>query len=164
MIEIRPYCPGDSVEELTILLNRANAELADMGLRYVATWQTPDMTAEMLPWGTCLLATDGERLVGTVTLFPTEPDGHCPFYAQPGVFHFGKFAVDPDRRGEGIGRKLFEAAENLAREQGATTLACDTAEQAKHLIRLYESWGFKVVDLQDWTSTNYISVILDKHL
>ena len=164
MIEIREYRKSDSIEEITRLLNRAYAELAAMGLRYVATWQTPDITAETIADGDCLLALDGERIVGTVTLYGRDDDEVCPYYNRPGLVLFGKFAVDPDRRGEGIGRMLYQAVENLARSKGATEIACDTAEQATHLVGLYERWGFKVVGSVDWSETNYVSVILAKAL
>jgi len=163
-LTIREYRDGDSVEEITSLLNRGYAALAERGLRYVASWQTPDMTLERIRMGTCFLALDGSRIVGTVMLYPTAEDSECQLYTQPGVFHFGKFAVDPNRQREGIGRMLFLAAEDEARKQGATTFACDTAEPATDLIAMYRRWGFEIVGKQDYSLTNYISVVLAKSL
>jgi ribosomal protein S18 acetylase RimI-like enzyme len=164
MIQIRLIRETDSIEEITRLLNRAYAELAAMGLRYVAAWQTADMTAKTVSSDICLLAVDEDKIVGTVMLYDPYDDQECPFYGQPEVRHFGKFAVDPDRRGEGIGAMLYQTAERLARESGAKTIACDTAEQAAHLISLYEKWGFQIIDRVDWSETNYISVVLAKSL
>jgi predicted N-acetyltransferase YhbS len=163
-IQIRTYREGDSVEEITKLLNRAYKSLADQGLRYVASWQTPDMTAERMPLGTCLLAFDDERLVGTVMLYTPPNDTECAYYRKPGVHYFGKFAVDPDRQGEGIGRQLFDAAEAEARRQGAAELACDTAKPAAHLVAMYESWGMEIVDEADFSLTNYESWVFRKIL
>lgn len=163
-ILIREYRDEDSIEAITVLLNRGYAGLAERGLRYVASWQTPEMTLERIRMGTCFLALDGSKIVGTVMLYPTAEDAGCELYMQPGVFHFGKFAVDPDRRGEGIGRMLFDTIEATARDQGAEILACDTAEPATDLIAMYERWGFKIVGKQDYTLTNYISVVLAKPL
>jgi GNAT superfamily N-acetyltransferase len=163
-ITIREYNDGDSIEALTLLLNRAYASLADQGLRYVASWQTPEMTLERIHQGTCFIALDGEEIVGTAMLYPTDEYSECAHYRQPGVFHFGKFAVDPDRQGEGIGRLLYKALEDPAREQGATEFACDTAEPATHLIQMYRRWGFEIIGRQDWSLTNYISVVLSKRL
>jgi ribosomal protein S18 acetylase RimI-like enzyme len=80
------------------------------------------------------------------------------------VYFFGKFGVEPDSKGRGIGRALFEAAEAHARECGAHTFCCDTAVPATELIDLYRRWGFEIVDRQQWSVTNYPSVVLAKPL
>lgn len=54
--EIRLLRPEDSIEELTTLLHRAYKELADMGFRYVATYQTPEVTAERIAGAECYVA------------------------------------------------------------------------------------------------------------
>jgi GNAT superfamily N-acetyltransferase len=122
------------------------------------------MTLERIGQGTCLLAFDGGKIVGTVMVYPEEEDSECPLYGEPGVFHFGKFAVDPDRKGQGIGKLLYEAAEELARSSGAERFACDTAEPATDLIVMYRSWGFEIVQRMDWSMTNYMSVVMLKRL
>jgi GNAT superfamily N-acetyltransferase len=163
-VAIREYREGDSIEEIAALLNRAYAELASQGLQYVASWQTPDMTLERIRMGTCFLALDGDKLVGTVMLYPKDPYSECDHYHEPGVYHFGKFGVEPEWRGEGIGRLLFQAVEKRAIELGAVELACDTAAPATHLIALYKSWGFEIIGCQNWSMTNYESVIMSKRL
>ena len=45
-IEVRPLSPVDSIPELTRLLHRAYARLAAMGLRYMATHQSDEVTRE----------------------------------------------------------------------------------------------------------------------
>ena len=50
--------------------------------------------------------------------------------------------VAPDRRGEGYGRKLLEAAIALARERGAETIDLNTSEDDTAAMSLYESAGF----------------------
>lgn len=152
------------MEAITLLLNRAYASLADQGLRYVASWQTPEMTAELIAEGDCLIAKDGDDIVGTVLLYGKEDDSGCAYYRKPGVVYFGKFAVEPTRKGEGIGKRLFEAIEALARGKGAKELACDTAEPATHLVDMYRRWGFEIVERQDWSITNYVSVVMAKRL
>ena len=42
-IEIRLIEPSDSIEELTVLINRAYKQLADLGFKYVGTWQGEDL-------------------------------------------------------------------------------------------------------------------------
>jgi GNAT superfamily N-acetyltransferase len=163
-VDIRPCREGDSIEEITSLLHRAYGTLTERGLRYVASWQTPDMTAGFVSEGCCLVGYEGGELVGTILLYPHSPDSSCELYRTTGVRHFGKFAVDPSRRGSGIGRKLYDAIEDVARVQGATMIACDTAEPAADLIAMYQRWGFAVVGRQNWKSTNYESIVLAKEL
>ena len=50
--------------------------------------------------------------------------------------------VVPDRRGEGHGLGLMEAAMSLARERGATTMELGTATSDREARRLYEGLGF----------------------
>jgi ribosomal protein S18 acetylase RimI-like enzyme len=50
--------------------------------------------------------------------------------------------VVPDRRGEGHGRALMEAAIGIARERGATTIELGTASNDHAARGLYESLGF----------------------
>jgi hypothetical protein len=63
-----------------------------------------------------------------------------------------------------VGRALHDHAVRFALAKGATALALDTAVPAEHLIRLYEKWGYNVVDRCSWESTNYESVIMKKSL
>lgn len=50
--------------------------------------------------------------------------------------------VVPDRRGEGHGKALMEAAMEVARGRGATTMELGTAVSDHAARRLYESLGF----------------------
>jgi GNAT superfamily N-acetyltransferase len=51
------------------------------------------------------------------------------------------FAVHPDRRSEGIGKALLDAAKAWARERGATHLELDSGEPRKDAHRFYEREG-----------------------
>jgi GNAT superfamily N-acetyltransferase len=164
MVTIRRYQPEDSIEAITDLLQRGYARLADMGFRYMATWQTPDITLDRITSGTGFLAVDGDQIVGTVTVYEPYESSNCAVYCDPHIYRFGQFTVDPDRQGEGIGKLLYQQVENFALSKGAHGLACDTAEGATHLIEMYRRWGYEIVDRQDWDVTNYVSVVLAKRL
>ena len=47
-------------------------------------------------------------------------------------------AVNPERRSEGVGKALLEAAKDWARERGATHLELDSGEQRRDAHRFYE--------------------------
>ena len=75
---------------------------------------------------------------------------------------FGQFAVDPAFQRMGIGARLLEIVEELARDMGAAEIALDTSEHATRLLELYHSRGYRVVDTVQWEDTNYRSLVLSK--
>lgn len=54
--------------------------------------------------------------------------------------------VDPDWRGQGIGRKLLSSAEEWARSRGCTEMASDTWIDNELSQRVHEAAGYTVVD------------------
>jgi ribosomal protein S18 acetylase RimI-like enzyme len=52
-------------------------------------------------------------------------------------------AVDPARQGEGIGRRLLEFAEQVARRAGVRTVALYTHEKMTENIALYARLGYE---------------------
>ncbi|NNE07324.1 MAG: GNAT family N-acetyltransferase [Gemmatimonadetes bacterium] len=162
-ISIREYEPGDSIPAITSLVNRAYAELAEAGFRYVATWQGDAITRRRVEAGVTFLAFDDSDLVGTISLYEKHR-GPCAYYKREGVFYFGMFGIAPDRQGRGIGARLLGRVEREAAARGARELALDTAEGAERLLAFYESRGYRIVDRVDWPATNYVSVIMSKPL
>jgi predicted N-acetyltransferase YhbS len=161
---IRDWKSSDDVAALTELLHQAYGQLARAGFRYLATHQDEAMTRKRLESGYPLVATQGEQIVGTVTLYPPDEDSPCELYRQAGVFCFGQFGVRPDLQRGGIGRALVAHLESKARELGGTHLALDTAEGATHLVQWYERLGFRLVQHVQWDVTNYRSVVMSKPL
>ena len=75
-----------------------------------------------------------------------------------------QFAVDPDVQGRGIGRALLRECEAWARGNGFEELVMDTADQASHLIKFYNDFGYHQVGLVRWPGKVYRSVVLAKRL
>ena len=110
------------------------------------------------------MAIESGAIIGTITLnFPEKTYPH-PWYDRPEVTTFHQFAVDPDFHKQGVGSRLMDWIEKRAVELGAQELACDTADGATHLIKMYKKRGFREVGKADWEDTNYASVILSKTL
>src|SRR5215211_313582 len=91
--------------------------------------------------GRQLVATDGGRVVGTVT-----------FYADAGQEGFGwpagwaglrALGVEPAARGQGIGQALVRACLERARAGGAPVLCLHTAEFMTAAVAMYERLGFR---------------------
>lgn len=83
-----------------------------------------------------LLAHDGNRILGSLTLviFPI-PTGVRAWIED--------VVVDGDARGRGVGAKLNQAALDLAREGGATTVDLTSRPSREAANRLYQRLGFK---------------------
>lgn len=163
-LQIRPCRLPDDTVVLTEMLHRAYAELAARGLRYWATYQTPEVTERRIKDGYGFVAEWEGQLAGTITVRRSDPRSRTATYREAGTFTFGQFGVDPAFRGRGIGRALHEHIIRFAEAQGATAMALDTAVPATHLIALYAKWGYREVERCQWDDTNYPSVILRKEL
>ncbi|MBS1914242.1 MAG: GNAT family N-acetyltransferase [Bacteroidetes bacterium] len=161
---IRTFTEADSLTELTRLLHRAYRGLAEMGLRFLATYQTDRQTQERIDNGTCLVAEIDGRIVGTIMYYNCANAGGTAWYDRPEVCSFGQFGVEPELQGAGIGTRLLEAVEVMARNEGAEEIALDTAEPAHHLIAYYSRHGYRLVDHTQWDAANYRSVIMSKRL
>jgi ribosomal protein S18 acetylase RimI-like enzyme len=76
------------------------------------------------------------------------PDGLAVLRFRPAIWtealecYLAELYVAPERRGQGIGRALMEAAMALARSEGATYMDLGTSEDDVAARALYESLGF----------------------
>ena len=92
---------------------------------------------ELLPGGetVALLAGDG-------------PDGFAVLRFRPSLYtpaadcYLAELYVVPDRRGQGLGRAMMDAALDLARERGADHIELNTSHDDVAARGLYESLGF----------------------
>ena len=164
MCLIRKIQSNDSLLEITALLHRAYARLGAMGLNYTAVDQTAEITAKRIAQGHCYVAELDGELVGTIVVTPTYAENPCQYFTRAGVASVHQFAVDPATQGQGIGRELLRACESWALESGFQELAMDTAEPAKHLVKLYTNLGYQQVDHVQWPGKVYRSVVLSKIL
>jgi ribosomal protein S18 acetylase RimI-like enzyme len=84
----------------------------------------------------------------TVLLGGTGPDGLAVLRFRPSIWtealecYLAELYVVPERRGQGLGRSLMEAAIELARREGADHMDLGTGEDDLAARALYESLGF----------------------
>jgi GNAT superfamily N-acetyltransferase len=83
-----------------------------------------------------LVADDGGALIGFITGYQ---DLHSVRYGYRAWVE--DFAVDPERRSQGVGKALLDAAKGWARERGATHLELDSALARTDAHRFYEREG-----------------------
>jgi predicted GNAT family N-acyltransferase len=69
-----------------------------------------------------VVAVDGERVIGT-----------CRLLYRGRAARLGRLAVEPDRRGQGVGRAILREAERLARADGADRISLHAQARAKSL-------------------------------
>jgi GNAT superfamily N-acetyltransferase len=168
-MNIRLLTETDSMEQLTLLIRKAYKQLADMGFRYWGTHQSVDDTQKRVSGGECYVMEKDGELVATILLSSRllSPEGQepgHPWYGRDGVATFHQFAVAPGFQKQGVGGAMMEFIEERAKRLGYSELACDTAEGASHLVKMYKKRGFRQTGTADWPGTNYISVILSKSL
>ncbi len=83
--------------------------------------------------GAVLFALHHDAVAGTCAIFRHAPD----------TWELAKMAVDPDHRGQGLGRRLADAAIARVRDAGATRLWLRTSASLRAAGRLYRSLGFR---------------------
>lgn len=163
-IAYRQLQPADDLDAITRLLHESYAPLATAGMRFVASYQDTATTRQRLEAGETFVATDGDLIVGIVTLNETHATHGTPFYDRPDVAEFGQFAVRPAYQRHGIGSRLIEMVEHRAREKGVRELALNTSEHAAHLIALYTAKGYRFIEYARWPQVNYRSMVFSKAL
>ncbi len=88
------------------------------------------------------IAFDGESPIGLINLI----EGFSTFTAKP-LLNVHDVMVSRSYRGQGISRKLFQAADALARELGCIKLTLEVLEGNEAAKKAYSSLGFKPYQL-----------------
>ncbi|MFJ9151058.1 GNAT family N-acetyltransferase [Streptomyces sp. NPDC102270] len=132
---------SSSVEELAGLLvgtvegGASIGFLAPMDRAAAVAWWKERVAAVAAGHLAVWAAYDGHRVVGTVSLaFPDKPNSRHRA-------ELVKLMVHRDARGQGLGRRLLDTAEQAARAAGITLLHLDT-ETDSPAERLYGSAGW----------------------
>ena len=88
--------------------------------------------------GTFHLVVDDRGPVAVATFIPAP----TPYRPEATTFQLRGMAVDPDRRGEGLGRVVLEAAADRMRTAGATAVWANARDTA---LGFYQRLGWQVV-------------------
>lgn len=78
---------------------------------------------------------EGDRVVGNVSLFPFQSQGHR-------CYLIANVAVHPDHRSRGIGRALTSAGINFARSRNAQAIWLHVRADNGPAVHIYQSLGF----------------------
>jgi len=156
-IQIRLAEPRD-VPDLRLLLNSAYKRLAEMGLNYSATFADESRVADGLMEGATFVLHLNDRLVASVKLTERNEIDSRP------CLYMGRFAVDPELQGRGLGLHLLQMAETIAMRTGKICMQLDTAQSADHLLRFYQNCGFEIKRHIYFEGKTYCSWVLEKTL
>lgn len=153
-----------SWEEITQLLHVGYAERVEEGLHYSATDQTVQKTIERVGDGVCLVALLNGKLVGTISyrLISTIDNKDKKWFHDDLYLHPKQFAVHPEYKRMGIGKKIWQKLDEIAFENNVGSIITDTSEKAIWLGRWNESAGRLKVGYVSFPSTNYYSIIRRK--
>ena len=155
----------ENIAALTVLIRSAYAPHAASGLRYWATHQSVEDTAKRLAAGHGFVAELNGVVVATVTLRQPEPESKVALLRETATWSFGQFAVAPEHKGKGFGKRIHDFALLYAAKHGCTKMAMHTAQPATALIAMYRSWGYELAGTCDWRPhTNYLSVLMSKRV
>jgi ribosomal protein S18 acetylase RimI-like enzyme len=109
----------------------------------INVWWGGRQMAPMLPRlfflhfeGTSFVAEQGEDLAGFLCGFVSQTD------PDEAYIHF--MGVAPDRRGEGIGRTLYERFFDEVASQGRSVVRCVTSPANEASVAFHEALGFEV--------------------
>ncbi|HEY0216007.1 MAG TPA: GNAT family N-acetyltransferase [Cellulomonas sp.] len=165
-MHLRPFDPSDAAP-LTALLHRAYADLGAAGLNFTAVDQDEATTLRRASGGASWVVDHHDRPVATMSVsLPAEAALRAltPHAAADGRAWLNQLAVDPAHRGHGLARRLRDVGYGWCRAQRSTSIGLDTAEPAEHLVAMYTSWGFAVVDRVQWPGKRYRSVVMVRAL
>ncbi len=147
----------NDIPELTCLVNAAYKELADMGLNYTATNQKDEKTKERIAKGRCFIVKeDSGKIVGTILLTVEN------YFTNRHTAYISQFGILPEFKKNGLGTRLMQFCEELAREEKFEGVQLDTAIPARHLVNWYLKTGYEIVGKTHWDGKTYDSYVFEK--
>jgi len=93
------------------------------------------------PWAEVVLAEEAGQVVGFALFF----HNYSTFAGKPGLYLEDLF-VEPEHRGQGHGKALFQAVVRLAAERGCGRMEWSVLDWNEPAVRFYRSLGAKALD------------------
>ena len=93
------------------------------------------------PWAEVVLAEEAGQVVGFALFF----HNYSTFAGKPGLYLEDLF-VEPEHRGKGHGKALFQAVVRLAAERGCGRMEWSVLDWNEPAVRFYRSLGAKALD------------------
>lgn len=149
---LRAATEADAVRLATVYRS-AYAETRDLGFPMKAESSTEDEVAAWIRDYHVFVAEVDETVVAGVRLEPNEV-----------AVKLSRLAVHPDLKGEGLGTKLLDLAEDLAREWGYDTIRLTTPPEHPYLPEFYRDRGYQETEPYPLTHREYDEIVMEKQL
>ncbi len=152
-------------EEISELLHESYREHLEAGRQYYAAVQTVEQTRARLEGSYCVVAYDGDTMVGTMSFRIHRKDdaSHRKWYEDDVYIYVGQLAVLPSYRNSKVLAMMCMKAGSLKEVRECQSAIADTSTEAHALIQGYLKMGFQIVDLVSWETTNYYSYVFRRN-
>jgi len=124
---------------------------ADMQTKFgLDHWSNPypqDVLKRRINNGMVYMVLQHSIQIGTFMLVPEYPESYINAVEEDDTsfLYLSRLAILPETQSKGIGSKVLENAEKIAREQGAKVLRLDLLSNHKHLEKFYIKNGYKKI-------------------
>jgi GNAT superfamily N-acetyltransferase len=143
-IELRDARPEDAERILALIRALAVYEKEPDAVELDAETLRRQLASDRPPFE-CVLALDGEDASGFALFFST----YSTWRGRPGIWLEDLFVI-PERRGEGIGKRLLSHLAALAVARGCGRLEWSVLDWNEPAIHFYESLGARA--MSEWTT------------
>ncbi len=136
-IRVIKYAAKQDAELVTRVLSEGFQEFKAVYTKkaYNATVISPEEVIDRLEQGTVWIYWLNDKPVGTVSGKILQE-----------IFYIQGMAVLPEARGQKIGFALLKTIELFAKKQGCNKLLLNTTPYLKQAIKLYERFGFEIIN------------------
>lgn len=146
-VSIRPYAEADRpavvglIHQLNLFEDTISSDRA-RDLRAAEACLDSDLKRIARDGGALAVACDGAEVVGMMCFIMDQPQPYLRAGIGP-VGWIAELVVDERRRGQGVGTRLLEEAERLARAGGVRRLMIGAIAGNHVARRAYERFGFR---------------------
>jgi ribosomal protein S18 acetylase RimI-like enzyme len=135
---VRQAVPADAPEILALITRAMALYVKNSGIAtpLESQQESPDDHVRHIQGDHVLVVEQEGHIVGSVRLI----------LGQDGSAYFSRFAVLPHRQRSGVGRLLYQAAEEWLRGQGVHTVLLHTALSNQPLVDFYTARGFRLIE------------------
>jgi len=141
-------------EPLAAVYRSAYRENRRLGFPAKAESATSETVGEWIAEHQVYVATVDAEVVGGVRLEETAPER----------VKLSRLAVRADCKGDGVGSRLLEHAESVARNHGYATVRLTTPEDHPYLPEFYRSRGYEVTGEYPLEYREYDEVVMEKRV
>lgn len=145
---------GEDAEALAAMYHGAYQENRDVGFPAKAESVAPSTVEEWIEGDEVYVAENDGEIIGGVRLSETGT----------GRIKLSRLGVDHEWKGNGIGSRLLEYAEQVAHRHGGTTIWLTTPEAHPSLPDFYRSRGYEKTGDYPLEYRDYDEIILEKQV